>query len=168
MDLSIGEMAERSGLSVHALRFYEREGLFANPVRRLSNGRRIYQEEDLEWLGICTKLRSSGMSLAEIRQYIELVGQGPGNEHERLELLRRHETRVEAQIRELQGTLEVMRQKVRIYEDHVARGEADRLWNPSHADAAAQSGTQQECDPPQGAFLDSPGNDQRQRGKSAS
>ncbi|MCX5375183.1 MerR family transcriptional regulator [Streptomyces sp. NBC_00091] len=134
MDLSIGEVAERSGLNIHALRFYEREGLFANPVRRLSNGRRIYHEEDLEWLAICTKLRSSGMSLATIRQYIELARQGPGNEHERLELLRRHENHVEAQIQELRETLNVMRHKVRIYEDHLARGEADQLWNPSHAE----------------------------------
>ncbi|MEU9856282.1 MerR family transcriptional regulator [Streptomyces sp. NPDC047974] len=149
MDLSIGEVARRSGLSVHALRFYEREGLFANPVRRLSNGRRIYHEEDLEWLAICTKLRSSGMSLAMIRQYIELARQGPGNEHERLELLRRHESHVETQIRELQDTLDVMRHKVRIYEDHLARGAADRLWNPSHPDAA-QAGTHHECPPPEG------------------
>ncbi|MFJ2598441.1 MerR family transcriptional regulator [Streptomyces erythrochromogenes] len=148
MDLSIGEVAERSGLSVHALRFYEREGLFANPVRRLSNGRRIYHQEDLEWLAICTKLRSSGMSLAMIRQYIELVRQGPGNEHERLELLRRHERDVEARIRELREALDVMRHKVRIYQDHVVRGEADRLWNPSHPDTAAGAGAQQECRPP--------------------
>jgi DNA-binding transcriptional MerR regulator len=151
MDLSIGEVAERSGLSVHTLRFYEREGLFANPVRRLSNGRRIYHEEDLEWLAICTKLRSSGMSLATIRQYIELARQGPGNEHERLELLRRHETHVEAQIQELHETLNVMRHKVRIYEDHLARGEADRLWNPSHPEAA-QASTHQECRPPEGTY----------------
>ncbi|MFE9552477.1 MerR family transcriptional regulator [Streptomyces sp. NPDC006692] len=145
MGLSIGEVAERSGLSVHALRFYEREGLFANPVRRLTNGRRVYHEEDLEWLALCTKLRSSGMSLATIRQYIELARQGPGNEQERLALLRQHEEHVEAQIRELHETLAVMRDKVRIYEDHLARGEADRLWNPSHPDHAAD--TQQECRP---------------------
>ncbi|WP_331728257.1 MerR family transcriptional regulator [Streptomyces sp. NBC_00158] len=131
MDLSIGEVARRSGLSVHALRFYEREGLFANPVRRLSNGRRVYHEEDVEWLAVCTKLRSSGMPLPMIRQYVDLARQGPGNEHERLELLRRHEGHVEAQIRELRETLDVMRHKVRIYEEHIARGEADRLWNPA-------------------------------------
>lgn len=135
MDLSIGEVAQRSGLSVHALRFYEREGLFANPVRRLANGRRIYHEEDLECLEICTKLRSSGMSLAEIRRYIELAREGAGNERERLELLRRHQDHVEGQIRELQRTLDMMRDKVRIYEDHLARGEADRLWNPTRPDA---------------------------------
>ncbi|MFD5074433.1 MerR family transcriptional regulator [Streptomyces sp. NPDC058371] len=149
MDLSIGEVAQRSGLSVHALRFYEREGLFANPVRRLSNGRRIYHEEDLEWLAICTKLRASNMPLMLIRRYIELVRQGPGNEHERLEVLRRHEAHVEAQIRELQDTLAVMRHKVHIYEDHVARGDADQLWNPSHP-AAPRGNTHQECQPPQG------------------
>ncbi|MCQ8774395.1 MerR family transcriptional regulator [Streptomyces telluris] len=150
MDLSIGEVAQRSGLSVHALRFYEREGLFANPVRRLSNGRRIYYEEDLEWLAICTKLRSSGMSLATIRQYIELVRQGPGTEHQRLELLRRHERQVEAQVQELRETLAVMRHKVRIYEEHLARGDAHQLWNPSHPDAA-QAETRQECQPSDGA-----------------
>ncbi|RKT06207.1 DNA-binding transcriptional MerR regulator [Streptomyces sp. 3211.6] len=132
MDLSIGEVAKRSGLSVHALRFYEREGLFANPVRRLSNGRRIYHEEDVEWLAICTKLRSSGMSLASIREYVELARQGAGNERDRLDLLRRHEEHVQEQIRELQEALDVVRYKVRIYEEHLARGEADQLWNPTH------------------------------------
>ncbi|MER7844990.1 MerR family transcriptional regulator [Kitasatospora sp. NPDC096077] len=139
MDLSIGEVARRSGLSVHALRFYEREGLFANPVRRLSNGRRVYHEEDLEWLAICLRLRSSGMSVAMIRGYIDLVRAGTGNERERLELLRRHQDDVAAQIRDLQVTLEVMREKVRVYEEHVARGEADRLWNPSHPDGGRDS-----------------------------
>ncbi len=148
MDLTIGEVAQRSGLSVHALRFYEREGLFANPVRRLSNGRRIYHEEDVEWLAVCTKLRSSGMSVAMIRQYIELVRQGPGNEPDRLELLRRHEAVVEAQIRELREALGVMRHKVRIYEDHVERGEADRLWNPSRTDATAPDCAPQEATVP--------------------
>ncbi|MEU3406435.1 MerR family transcriptional regulator [Streptomyces sp. NPDC006670] len=132
MDLSIGEVAERSGLSVHALRFYEREGLFANPVRRLSNGRRIYHEEDLEWLAVCTRLRSSGMPLATIREYVELARQGAGNERDRLELLRRHEQQVQEQIRELREALDVVRYKVRVYEEHLARGEADHLWNPSH------------------------------------
>ncbi|MEU4235315.1 MerR family transcriptional regulator [Nonomuraea sp. NPDC026600] len=137
MDLSIGEVSERSGLSVHTLRFYEREGLFANPVRRTPSGWRIYHEEDLEWLASCTKLRSSGMSLAAIRRYVELTQQGAGNEHERLALLHDHEQQVEAQMRELQECLDVIRYKVRVYTEYVARGQADELWNPSHPDAEA-------------------------------
>lgn len=59
--LSIGQVAERTGLSVHALRLYEREGLFATPVHRGAGGRRAYSEWDLEWLEVCVKLRASGM-----------------------------------------------------------------------------------------------------------
>ena len=51
--LSIGQVAQRTGLSVHALRFYESEGLFASPVRRAAGGRRIYSEWDVEWLDVC-------------------------------------------------------------------------------------------------------------------
>jgi DNA-binding transcriptional MerR regulator len=137
VDLCIGEVSERSGLSVHTLRFYEREGLFANPVRRTPNGWRIYHEEDLEWLASCTKLRSSGMSLAAIRRYVELTQQGAGNERERLALLHDHEKQVEAQMHELQECLDMIRYKVRVYAEYVARGQADKLWNPSHPDAEA-------------------------------
>ena len=59
--LTIGQAAERTGLSVHALRFYEREGLLASAVQRTPDGRRAYTEDDLEWLDLCVKLRSSGM-----------------------------------------------------------------------------------------------------------
>jgi DNA-binding transcriptional MerR regulator len=134
VDLSIGEVSKRSGLSVHTLRFYEKEGLFANPIRRTHNGRRIYHEEDLEWLDSCTKLRSSGMSLAAIRRYVELTRQGPGNAHERLALLHDHEKQVEAQMRELQECLDLIRYKVKVYAEYAGRGQADELWNPSHGD----------------------------------
>jgi len=46
--LSIGEVAERTGLSVHALRFYEREGLLVGPVRRTAGGRRRYTGLDVD------------------------------------------------------------------------------------------------------------------------
>jgi len=74
--LSIGQVAERTGLSVHALRFYEREGLLANPVARGPEGRRVYREQDVEWLRICMNLRASGMPLATVRRYADLVRQG--------------------------------------------------------------------------------------------
>jgi DNA-binding transcriptional MerR regulator len=126
--LSIGQVAERTGLSVHALRFYEREGLLADAVRRESNGRRVYTEDDVEWLDMCIKFRSSGMPLDTIRKYTELVRHGPGNEQERLALLRSHQDYVAAQIQELNECLNVITYKVTIYEEHVARGTADSLW----------------------------------------
>jgi DNA-binding transcriptional MerR regulator len=119
-DLSIGEVAERTGLSVHALRFYEREGILANPVRRAAGGRRLYSEDDVEWLRLCILLRASGMPVPAIRRYTELVRQGDGNEQDRLTLLRQHEAKVVEQIDELNRCLDVIRYKVAVYEDYLA------------------------------------------------
>ena len=126
--LSIGQAAQRTGLSVYALRFYEREGLLPRPVRRRPDGRRAYSEEDLEWVEFCLKLRSSGMPLAAIRRYAELVRQGSGNEQERLMLLREHQERLAAQMASLTAGLEVINFKVKLYEEAVAAGTADPIW----------------------------------------
>ena len=139
--LSIGQVAERTGLSVHALRFYEREGLLADPVRRESNGRRVYTEDDVEWLAMCIKFRSSGMPLDTIRKYTDLVRQGPGNEEDRLALLRSHQDHITAQIQELNECLNVITFKVDCYRQHLTAGTADSLWvAPStNSDASAAS-----------------------------
>jgi DNA-binding transcriptional MerR regulator len=136
--LSIGQVAERTGLSVHALRFYEREGILANPVGRALNGRRIYTEDDVEWLSLCIRLRSSGMPLPALREYASLVRQGPGNEKGRLAVLRQHQERVSAQIAELTESLDLISRKVRIYEERLAQGTADRLWSAPRPEAAPQ------------------------------
>src|SRR5262249_57506973 len=75
-ELSIGQVAERTGLSVHALRFYEREGIFLSRVRRAAGGRRVYTEDDVDWLTLCTILRGAAMPLEDIRRYTELVRPG--------------------------------------------------------------------------------------------
>ncbi|PJN25463.1 MerR family transcriptional regulator [Kitasatospora sp. CB02891] len=117
--LTIGQVAERTGLSVHALRFYEREGILAAPVRRTSGGGRRYSESDVEWLNLCIVLRASGMPIPDIRRYTELVRAGAGTEPDRLALLRAHEARVLGQLAELQRSLDIVRYKVAVYEDYL-------------------------------------------------
>ncbi|SCL44527.1 DNA-binding transcriptional regulator, MerR family [Micromonospora citrea] len=116
-NLSIGQVAERTGLSVHALRFYEHEGLFVNPVRRGPGGRRVYSQDDVDWLTVCIILRASGMPLPALRRYADLVRQGAGNEEERLALMREHQTSVTTQIGKLTECLDLIRFKVGVYED---------------------------------------------------
>jgi DNA-binding transcriptional MerR regulator len=126
--LSIGEVAQRTGLSVHALRFYEREGLLASPVQRTADGRRAYRERDLEWLDLCIKLRSSGMPLAAIRRYAELVREGPGNEKERLGILRQHQQHVTDQIAALTTCLQLINFKVNLYQESLTADPSDPIW----------------------------------------
>lgn len=128
-ELSIGQVAERTGLSISSLRFYEREGLLLSTrVARDNGGRRRYSPADVEWLGICTKLRASGMPIEQIRRFAELVRQGPGNEHERLKILREHQQRVAVQVAHLNDCLELINWKVDVYEQHLEQGTAQHLW----------------------------------------
>ncbi|MGI5268676.1 MerR family transcriptional regulator [Nonomuraea sp. CA-218870] len=123
--LSIGQVAERTGLSVHALRFYEHEGLFVNPVRRGPGGRRFYSEDDVDWLTVCVILRASGLPLAALRRYTELVRQGAGNEEERLALLREHRVHVTTQLDRLARCLDLITFKIGVYEDLLDRPPAE-------------------------------------------
>ncbi|QMU69659.1 MerR family transcriptional regulator [Streptacidiphilus sp. P02-A3a] len=120
--LSIGQVAEQTGLSVHALRFYEREGLFVHPVRRGSGGHRAYSQDDVDWLTVCIILRASGMPLPMLRRYAELVREGSGNEEERLSLMREHYEHVATQIGRLTESLDLIRYKVGVYEDLLDQG----------------------------------------------
>jgi DNA-binding transcriptional MerR regulator len=119
-ELTIGQVAERTGLSVHALRFYEQEGVFLSPIRRAAGGRRAYTEDDVDWLTLCTILRGAAMPLEDIRRYTELVRAGDGNEPERLALLRQHEERVREQQQKLDRCLDLIKFKIGVYEDILA------------------------------------------------
>jgi DNA-binding transcriptional MerR regulator len=119
--LTIGQVAERTGLSVHTLRFYERERILANPVQRGPGGHRVYSEDDVDWLTVCTILRGSGMPIPVIARYTALVRQGEGNEPERLALLRQHREQVTAQMAQLTRCLDLINFKVGVYEDILAQ-----------------------------------------------
>lgn len=118
--LSIGQVSEQTGLSVHTLRFYEREGILSAAISRNQAGRRVYHADDVAWLTLCVNLRATGMPIPQIRRYSELVRAGDGNESERLEVLREHRQRMLTQLAELQRCLELIEYKVRVYENTVA------------------------------------------------
>jgi DNA-binding transcriptional MerR regulator len=126
--MTIAEAARRTGVSVHTLRYYERAGLVVTTVERTDGGRRRYQQQDLYWISICTKLRATGMPIRTIRRYAQLVSEGPGNEQERLALLEAHRAEVTAKIAELQENLQLIERKINVYRGRLAAGDADQLW----------------------------------------
>jgi DNA-binding transcriptional MerR regulator len=128
--ISIAEAAERTGVSVHTLRYYERAGLVVTTVDRTAGGRRRYRQLDLDWIRICTKFRATGMPIRTIRRYAELVLAGRGNEKDRLELLEAHRSEVLTQLAELQESLELIDHKIDVYRGRMEAGDADQLWAP--------------------------------------
>lgn len=117
--LTIAEAAEQTGLTAHTLRYYERDGLMLGSVDRSASGHRRYSEQDLSWIQLITRLRSTGMPIRDVRRYAALVRAGSGNEAERLELLKDHRARVEAQLAEVTGHLRAIDHKIGIYEGQV-------------------------------------------------
>lgn len=87
MTYTISEIAEKMGVSVHTLRFYDKEGLL--PFVDRVNGRRVFKDEDFAWLRIISCLKNTGMPLKEIRQYMELCKLGDASLQERQEMILR-------------------------------------------------------------------------------
>ena len=129
--VSIAEAARRTGVSVHTLRYYERAGLVVTTVDRTASGRRRYQQLDLDWIKVCTRLRATGMPIRTIRRYAQLVAAGRGNEQDRLTLLEDHRAEVLAKIAELHENLELIDHKIDVYRGRLDAGEADRCWAPT-------------------------------------
>ena len=73
MGMTIAEAAERSGLTSHTLRYYERDGLMLFPVERSSTGHRRYTERDLTWIELVSRLRATGMPIRDVRRSSPVV-----------------------------------------------------------------------------------------------
>ncbi|MFF3222201.1 MerR family transcriptional regulator [Nocardia suismassiliense] len=112
---SIGEVAARSGLSRDTLRWYERIGLM-DYVGRNHAGKRRFSNRDLEWLALIGRLRTTGMTVADMVRYAELVRAGESTFPERLEMFRNTRAEVLAKIDELRQTVAVLDYKIDIYE----------------------------------------------------
>ena len=111
--LTIAEMAERTGVSAHTLRYYERVGLLA--IGRDPSGHRSYLAADFARVVFLTRLRMTGMPIRELQRYVALVGEGATTEPERLRMLLAHRESVLAQLAELQFALDTVEFKITTY-----------------------------------------------------
>ncbi|MEV4433222.1 MerR family transcriptional regulator [Streptomyces sp. NPDC049585] len=111
---TISEVAEYAGLSAHTLRWYERIGLMPH-VDRSHTGQRRYTDRDLDWLDLVARLRLTGMPVADMVRYAELVREGDHTFPEREQLLSAHREDVRRRIAELRSTLEVLDYKIENY-----------------------------------------------------
>ena len=107
MVYTVGEMAKKLDVPASTLRYYDKEGLLPF-VERSSGGIRVFTEKDFEWLRIIECLKKTGMSLKDIREYIELAMQGDETIARRLELFRKQRTVLEARMAELQQTMDTL------------------------------------------------------------
>lgn len=125
--MTVARMAERTGVSAHTLRYYERAGLI-RPVRRSAGNHRRYQPEDVEWLRFLLRLRETGMPISRMRRYAELREEGEGTLRARMDMLADHHEHLRTQIAVLTDHERALKTKVAAYEKLIEaqEGRADQ------------------------------------------
>ena len=120
---SIQEVSEKTGLSAHTLRYYEKEGLILG-VERTQGGFRQYTDTDLERLGLICCLKNTGMSIREISRFVRLTREGEHTLEERVALLRDHRDQVIAKMEEMQKYLDKVNWKLNFFTEKLRAYEA--------------------------------------------
>jgi DNA-binding transcriptional MerR regulator len=120
--LHIGDIASRTGRSIHTIRWYEAQGLIPG-VGRDSGGRRVYAEFHVGWLDLVERLRFTGMSVAQMREYATLVRRGEAALKQRRAMLAAHRARAEETIARWTDALALIDAKIEFYDEWVASGE---------------------------------------------
>jgi len=117
--MQIAEVSEKYGLTTDALRYYERIGLIP-PVHRRSSGIRDYTDEDERWVEFMTCMRSAGLSIETLVEYVALFRKGDKTKTARKNLLIDQRAVLAGKIRELKKTLDKLDAKIARYDEGVA------------------------------------------------
>lgn len=124
MVYTVGEMAKKLDVPASTLRYYDKEGLLPF-VERSSGGIRMFRESDFEWLQVIGCMKKAGMSIRDIRQYIELALRGDDTIDTRLKMFTHQRDVLLAQMEEMRHTLETVEYKCWYYETAKAAGTTD-------------------------------------------
>ena len=122
---TIHEVCEKTGLTAHTLRYYEREKLLPG-VGRSAGGFRQYTEEDMEVLSAICCLKNTGMSLQDIARFMDLTREGDHTLRQRYELLKKHRETVVERMAQMQKHLDKVTCKVNCYAQMLEAFEQNR------------------------------------------
>ncbi|CAM5455930.1 MerR family transcriptional regulator [Streptomyces griseus] len=105
--------ADRTGVSIDTLRYYEREGLIG-PIRRSGGGRREYTEDDVFWIGLVTCFRDAGLGIADLREFVAIL-RAEHSPQERVVFLRERRAALEQRVTALRQAMQVLDEKIAYY-----------------------------------------------------
>lgn len=117
--MTISEVSEKYKVSQDTLRYYERIGLIP-PVNRNDRGIRNYTEEDCRWVEFIKCMRSAGLPIEALIEYMALFQQGDATVEARKQLLIDQRRQLQTRLEEMKKTLERLDYKISIYE-HTAK-----------------------------------------------
>lgn len=126
MEYSIGELAKIVGMTIHGLRFYEKEGLIV-PKRKGKN--RVYSEEDKLWIEFLVHMKETGMSLHDMKKYIDLRKQENPPLNELMDVLLERREKVRKKLLIYQKNLTILDKKIDVYQQEIQDAEGKDLFD---------------------------------------
>lgn len=126
MGYSIGELATIVGMTIHGLRFYEKEGL-VTPERKGKN--RVYSEEDKLWIEFLLHMKETGMSIQDMKKYTKLRKQENPPIDELMAILLSHREKVEKQLLNYQKNLALIDKKIDVYRHETEEDQGENLFD---------------------------------------
>jgi MerR family transcriptional regulator, aldehyde-responsive regulator len=118
MGCSIKEAAEHVGLTVHTVRYYELAGLLP-PLKRDGRKNRIFFDSDIEWLQFIRCLRDTGMSISEMKHFVEISLEGDHTIKDRIRILQEHKRDIETKMEEMNRFLKKIDGKLSWYQSRM-------------------------------------------------
>lgn len=125
LELTINEVSKMTNLKPHTLRYYESIGLI-HEIKRNSVGKRIYDEQDLNWLEVINRLRATGMNINKMIEYAKLRHIGDETITERKNIMKEHLAFIEQEIDKLIEARDYVSKKVEIYSEMEEKINASR------------------------------------------
>ena len=113
--MTIAEVAEQYGLSIDTLRYYEKIGLIP-PVTRSRGGIRNYGDMDCLWVGFIKCMRTAGVPVETLIEYVSLFQQGDSTRQTRKQILMEQREQLAARIAVMQETLNKLDYKIANYD----------------------------------------------------
>ncbi len=116
MTYSMKQACEKTGLTYDTLKFYCNEGLVPN-VKRAANNYRIFDDDDLAWINSLSCLKNCGMSIQEMKDFLELCLAGESTIPKRMEILNDKLVAIQSEIKRLRGSIDYIKRKQNFYQN---------------------------------------------------
>ena len=122
--MTIAEVSKKYNLTADTLRYYERIGLLP-PVPRTHGGFRDYDEESCRWIELMKCMRSAGVQIDALIEYVRLFRQGDATAAQRKALLEQQRDQLTVRMEEMQSSLDRLNDKIDMYNRTLTKGEAE-------------------------------------------
>ena len=120
MSYSVKEISEKLYISPHTVRYYSDKGLIPT-VQRDEHGRRVFTEECVGWFETIHCLRACGMSINDVKAYVDLCRRGASTAPERLHIIEHYAQAAQQQLLDAQRRVDFVHQKIAYYQDLMAQ-----------------------------------------------